>query len=37
VGALESDRFHQTLLWNIFRTFELLPPPMRSTRAGRNT
>lgn len=25
-GAIENDRFHQTLLWNIFRTFELLPP-----------
>ena len=25
-GAIASDRFHHTLLWNIFRTFELLPP-----------
>ena len=25
-GAIENDRFRQTLLWNIFRTFELLPP-----------
>lgn len=25
-GAIEDDRFHQALLWNIFRTFELLPP-----------
>ena len=25
-GAIETDRFRQTLLWNIFRTFELLPP-----------
>ncbi len=25
-GALDDDRFGQTLLWNVFRTFELLPP-----------
>ena len=25
-GAIESDQFRQALLWNIFRTFELLPP-----------
>ena len=25
-GAIENDRFRQALLWNIFRTFELLPP-----------
>ena len=25
-GAVADDRFRQTLLWNIFRTFELLPP-----------
>lgn len=25
-GAAADDRFRQTLLWNIFRTFELLPP-----------
>jgi hypothetical protein len=25
-GAVGDDRFSQTLLWNIFRTFELLPP-----------
>jgi hypothetical protein len=24
--AIENERFRQTLLWNIFRTFELLPP-----------
>lgn len=24
--AIENDRFRQTLLWNIFRTMELLPP-----------
>ena len=26
LGAIEDDRFRQTLLWNVFRTFELLPP-----------
>ena len=26
LGAIEDDRFGQTLLWNVFRTFELLPP-----------
>jgi hypothetical protein len=26
LGAIEADRFRQTLLWNVFRTFELLPP-----------
>ena len=25
-GAVVDDRFRQTLLWNIFRTLELLPP-----------
>jgi hypothetical protein len=25
-GAVEDDRYRQTLLWNIFRTFDLLPP-----------
>ena len=25
-GAIEDERFSQTLLWNIFRTLELLPP-----------
>ena len=25
-GTVEKDRFHQTLLWNTFRTLELLPP-----------
>ncbi len=25
-GAIEDQRFSQTLLWNIFRTLELLPP-----------
>jgi hypothetical protein len=25
-GAIKNDRFGQTLLWNTFRTFELLPP-----------
>jgi hypothetical protein len=25
-GALEDDRFRQALLWNVFRTLELLPP-----------
>jgi len=25
-GAIEDERFRQTLLWNIFRTLELLPP-----------
>jgi hypothetical protein len=25
-GAVEKDRFDQTLLWNTFRTLELLPP-----------
>jgi hypothetical protein len=26
LGAVEDDRFRQNLLWNVFRTFELLPP-----------
>ena len=26
LGAIEGDRLNQTLLWNVFRTFELLPP-----------
>ena len=26
LGAIEDDRLSQTLLWNVFRTFELLPP-----------
>ena len=26
LGAIEDDRFGQTLLWNMFRTLELLPP-----------
>ena len=26
LGAIGHDRFRQTLLWNVFRTFELLPP-----------
>jgi hypothetical protein len=26
LGALAKERFQQTLLWNVFRTFELLPP-----------
>jgi hypothetical protein len=26
LSAIENDRFGQTLLWNVFRTFELLPP-----------
>lgn len=26
VGAIEVDRFHQTLQWNVFRTLELLSP-----------
>ena len=26
LGAIEDDRFRQNLLWNVFRTFELLPP-----------
>lgn len=25
-GAIDSERFRQTLIWNIFRTLELLPP-----------
>jgi hypothetical protein len=25
-GAVDSDRFGQSLLWNVFRTLELLPP-----------
>ena len=25
-GAMGDDRFRQTLLWNVFRTFGLLPP-----------
>ena len=26
LSAIEDDRFGQTLLWNVFRTLELLPP-----------
>lgn len=26
LGAVEDDRVNLTLLWNVFRTFELLPP-----------
>jgi hypothetical protein len=26
LGAIEPDHFRQTLLWNVFRTFELLSP-----------
>jgi hypothetical protein len=26
LGVVEDDRFRQTLLWNVFRTLELLPP-----------
>jgi hypothetical protein len=26
LGAIDDDRFGQTLLWNVFRTLELLPP-----------
>jgi hypothetical protein len=26
LGASDHDRFRQTVLWNVFRTFELLPP-----------
>ena len=25
-GAIEEERFQQTLVWNVFRTLELLPP-----------
>src|SRR5690348_8761883 len=25
-GVVERERFHQSLVWNVFRTLELLPP-----------
>lgn len=26
LGAITTDRFHQTVTWNVFRTLELLAP-----------